>query len=49
MVVSSGPVLTQYNFDWSVSEVGVLTAVLGLVVLPVNVIVGRMSLVYEDR
>lgn len=47
--MSSAPVLTDYNFDWSVSEVGVLMAVLGLLVLPVNVVVGRMSLVYEDR
>lgn len=48
-MVSSAPVLTQYLFDWSVSEVGVLMAVLGLIVLPVNAIVGRMSMFYEDR
>lgn len=47
--VSSAPVLTHYNFDWTVREVGSLMAVLGLLVLPVNVVVGRMSLVYEDR
>lgn len=47
--VSSAPVLTQYMFDWSVREVGTLMAVLGLVVLPVNIIVGRLSLVCEDR
>lgn len=48
-VVSSAPVLTQYMFDWSVREVGVLMAVLGLVVLPVNATVGRLSMGYEDR
>lgn len=36
-------------FDWSVREVGVLMSVLGLAVLPVNAMVGRMSMVYEDR
>lgn len=49
MVVSSAPVLTQYRFDWSVREVGVLMAVLGLVVLPVNALVGQMSMSCEDR
>lgn len=48
-VVSSAPVLTQYMFDWSVREVGVLMAVLGLVVLPVNAMVGRLSMGCEDR
>ena len=47
--MSSAPVLTQYMFEWSVQEVGVLMAVLGLVVLPVNASVGRLSMVYEDR
>ncbi|CAN0535476.1 unnamed protein product [Laminaria digitata] len=47
--VSSAPVLTQYMFDWSVREVGLLMAVLGLVVLPVNATIGRLSMVYEDR
>ncbi|CAB1098638.1 unnamed protein product [Ectocarpus sp. CCAP 1310/34] len=49
MVVSSAPVLTQYRFDWSVREVGMLMAVLGMVVLPVNALVGRMSMSCEDR
>lgn len=48
-VVCSAPVLTQYMFDWSVREVGVLMAVLGIVVLPVNALVGRLSMAYEDR
>lgn len=41
--------LTQFMFHWSVDEVGVLMGVLGLIVLPVNVLVGRMSRVVEDR
>eukprot|EP00903_Cladosiphon_okamuranus_P007004 g6815.t1 len=48
-VMSSAPVLTQNMFDWSVGEVGMLMAVLGLVVLPVNATVGRLSTSYEDR
>lgn len=48
-VVCSAPVLAQYMFDWSVREVGVLMAVLGIVVLPVNALVGRLSMAYEDR
>lgn len=47
--VSSAPLLTQFMFDWSVDQVGVLMAVLGLMVLPVNVMVGRLSQVVEDR
>lgn len=47
--MSSAPVLTQFMFDWSVREVGMLMAVLGLVVLPVNAMVGRLSMGYEDR
>ncbi|CAN0013753.1 unnamed protein product, partial [Choristocarpus tenellus] len=47
--VSSAPVLTEFMFDWSTSKVGTLMAVLGLVVLPVNVIVGKMSWCCEDR
>ncbi|CAM9520385.1 unnamed protein product [Discosporangium mesarthrocarpum] len=47
--VSSAPLLTQYFFHWSVTEVGMLMAALGLLVLPVNIIVGRMSMHYEDR
>ncbi|CAN0151835.1 unnamed protein product, partial [Ectocarpus sp. 4 AP-2014] len=38
-----------YRFDWSVREVGMLMAVLGMVVLPVNALVGRMSMSCEDR
>ena len=48
-MVCSAPVLTQFMFDWSVEEVGLLMAVLGIVVLPVNALVGRLSMGCEDR
>ncbi|CAM9557712.1 unnamed protein product [Phaeothamnion confervicola] len=48
-VVSAAPLLTEYMFDWGITGVGILMAMLGLVVLPVNVIVGRLSLTFDDR
>lgn len=36
-------------FDWSVMKVGWMMSILGLVVLPVNAMVGYLSQVYEDR
>ncbi|CAN0408322.1 unnamed protein product [Ascophyllum nodosum] len=38
-----------YIFGWSISKVGYMMSVLGLVVLPVNAAVGQLSKLYEDR
>lgn len=46
---SAGLIATSY-FDWTISHVGVFMAVLGLMVLPANFLVGAVSESgYEDR
>ncbi|CAM9396377.1 unnamed protein product [Chrysoparadoxa australica] len=49
LAVSASPVLSLYLFKWSVSRVGTLMAVLGLITLPVSILVGKLSFMFEDR
>jgi len=41
--ISSGPLLTKQRFGWGVQSVGMLGAIIGLLVVPISVTVGRLS------
>uniref|UniRef100_A0A0C9S8G2 TSA: Wollemia nobilis Ref_Wollemi_Transcript_11264_2732 transcribed RNA sequence n=1 Tax=Wollemia nobilis TaxID=56998 RepID=A0A0C9S8G2_9CONI len=50
MVISESSVLTTYYFNWTTSTVAIFLAVIGLTVLPVNIIVGNyIGNMFEDR
>uniref|UniRef100_A0A0D6QSK8 SPX domain-containing protein n=1 Tax=Araucaria cunninghamii TaxID=56994 RepID=A0A0D6QSK8_ARACU len=50
MVISESSVLTTYYFNWTTSTVAIFLAVIGLTVLPLNIIVGNyIGNMFEDR
>lgn len=50
ILLSESSVVTAYYFNWTTSSVAIFLAILGLTVLPVNVIVGSyISNMFEDR
>eukprot|EP00957_Ditylum_brightwellii_P189706 14440591-Ditylum_brightwellii.AAC.1 len=48
-LVSSSPIITQYRYDWTVSQVGTLGFTIGLLVIPLSICIGWLSRRYEDR
>lgn len=48
-LLSSTAILTDFYFDWSGSFVGVYMALLGLLMLPSNMVVANLSRSYDDR
>eukprot|EP01018_Ginkgo_biloba_P012638 Gb_38458 [translate_table: standard] len=50
VLLSESSVVTAYYFNWTTSSVAIFLALLGLTVLPVNVVVGNyISNMFEDR
>lgn len=50
ILLSSSSVITTFYFNWSTSTVAMFLALLGLTVLPVNVMVGSyISNMFEER
>jgi hypothetical protein len=50
ILLSESSVVTTFYFKWTTSNVAIFLAVLGLTVLPVNVIVGSyVTNLFEDR
>ncbi|KAL5212174.1 hypothetical protein ABZP36_023021 [Zizania latifolia] len=50
ILLSESSVITNYYFNWNTSAVAIFLAILGLTVLPVNVVVGTyISNMFEDR
>uniref|UniRef100_A0ACD5Z2B8 Uncharacterized protein n=2 Tax=Avena sativa TaxID=4498 RepID=A0ACD5Z2B8_AVESA len=50
ILLSESSVVTSFYFNWSTSSVAIFLAVLGLTVLPVNIIVGSyITNLFEDR
>uniref|UniRef100_A0A7S2UW59 SPX domain-containing protein n=1 Tax=Fibrocapsa japonica TaxID=94617 RepID=A0A7S2UW59_9STRA len=49
LVVNSSALITAHLFGWGVAEVSVLLIVLGAVILPTNLLVGKLSQSIEDR
>ncbi|XP_057838256.2 SPX domain-containing membrane protein OsI_17046 isoform X2 [Cryptomeria japonica] len=50
MVISESSVITAYYFNWTTSTVAIFLALLGLTVLPVNLILGNyIGNIFEDR
>lgn len=50
MVISESSVITAYYFNWTTSTVAIFLALLGLTVLPVNLIIGNyIGNIFEDR
>lgn len=50
ILLSESSVITAYYFHWGTSSVAIFLALLGLTVLPVNVVVGNyISNMFEDR
>ncbi|KAJ3692688.1 hypothetical protein LUZ60_011783 [Juncus effusus] len=50
ILLSGSSVITSFYFNWDTSSVSIFLAILGLTVLPVNVIVGNyISNMFEDR
>ena len=47
--MSSANIITKYRFGWDVREVGALSALMGLLVVPVTATVGALSRTTEDR
>ena len=48
-LVSATSVLSNKRYRWGVQQVGTLGCVNGLTVIPLSVLVGRLSLSYQDR
>jgi hypothetical protein len=48
-IMSSAPTITKYRFGWGVGQVGLLSAGVGALVVPLTVAVGVVSKYYEDR
>ena len=48
-ILSSSPMITAYFFQWTGKISGAFLAILGLLLLPANWMVGRLSTSYEDR
>lgn len=48
-LVSSVPVIAGYNYDWSVSQIGLLGVSTGVFVVPLSIFVGWASRYYSDR
>jgi len=42
-IISSGPIITNHNFGWTVSHIGSLGAAIGLLVVPLSAMVGWCS------
>jgi hypothetical protein len=50
ILISESSVVTTFYFKWATSTVAILLAVLGLTVLPVNIIVGSyVTNLFQDR
>lgn len=50
ILLSASSVITTFYFDWTVSNVAVFLALLGLTVLPVNIFVGSyISNIFKER
>lgn len=50
ILLSESSVVTTFYFNWSTGNVAIFLAVLGLTVLPVNIIVGSyVTNLFEDR
>lgn len=50
MVISESNVVSTYYFEWSTGSLAVFLALLGLTVLPVNIVIGNyISNMFEDR
>ena len=50
ILLSESSVVTTFYFNWTTSTVAIFLAVLGLTVLPVNVIVGSyVTNLFQDR
>jgi hypothetical protein len=50
ILLSESSVVTAYYFNWTTSSVAIFLALLGLTLLPVNVVVGNyISNMFEDR
>lgn len=50
ILLSESSVVTAYYFNWGTSSVAIFLALLGLTVLPVNIVVGNyISNMFEDR
>lgn len=48
-LVSSTSTLSKNRYQWQVYEVGILGCVNGLFVIPLSILVGRLSMSYQDR
>jgi len=49
ILLSSAGLIAHEYFDWTISNVGVFLAILGLFVMPANYLVGKASEVMSDR
>jgi hypothetical protein len=48
-LVSATSTLTKNRYEWQVQEVGTLGCINGLFVIPLSILVGRLSTSYQDR
>lgn len=48
-LVSSTSTLSKNRYQWQVHEVGILGCINGLCVIPLSILVGRLSMTYQDR
>jgi hypothetical protein len=48
-LVSATSALTKNRYEWQVQQVGTLGCINGLFVIPLSVLVGRLSMSYQDR
>ena len=48
-LVSATSSLTKNRYEWQVQQVGTLGCINGLMVIPLSIVLGRLSLSYQDR
>lgn len=49
ILVSATSALTKNRYHWQVHQVGTLGCINGLLVIPISILVGRLSMSYQDR
>ena len=48
-IMSSIPIVAGHSYDWSVSQIGSLGVLMGVLVVPLSIAIGAVSRLYEDR
>jgi len=48
-IMSSVPVVAGHSYNWSVTQIGSLGVLMGVLVVPLSIAIGTVSRMYEDR